>query len=101
MSIFLESGTIVACVAPEEVSAPTRKHTICGTIASISEYTRPEEKSRVLEKLSCKAILWKNPTVLPVLAPHTLVLFHLASMVDEMHCDNLQKTLDFSELRLS
>ena len=28
MSIFLESGTIVACVAPEEVSVPTRKHAI-------------------------------------------------------------------------
>ena len=30
MSIFLESGTIVAWMAPEEVSFPTRKHAICG-----------------------------------------------------------------------
>ena len=29
MSVFLESGTIVARMAPEEVSAPTKKHTIC------------------------------------------------------------------------
>ena len=28
-SIFLESGTIIAWMAPEEVSAPTRKHAIC------------------------------------------------------------------------
>ena len=26
--------------------------------------------------------------MLPVLAPHTLVLIHLASVIDEMHCDN-------------
>ena len=30
MSIFLESGTLVALMAPEEVTVPKKKHGICG-----------------------------------------------------------------------
>ena len=29
MSIFLESGTVAACMAPEEVSVHTKKHAVC------------------------------------------------------------------------
>ena len=35
------------------------------------------------------------------LAPHALVLIHLASVIDEMHCDNLRNQRDFRELQLS
>ena len=60
----------------------------------------PEEKSGVLEKLSCKAIHWKSPTVLTVLVLHKLVLIHLAPVIDEMWCDHLRQQLDFRELQL-
>ena len=62
------------------------------------EYPRLEEISRVPEKLSCKAILWKSPTVLQVLVPSIPALIQVASVIDEMHRDCIQKQLDFREL---
>ena len=41
---------------------------------------------------------WTSPTVLQVLVPRTPALIQLASAIDEMHCDTLQKQLDFREL---
>ena len=51
-----------------------------------------------LKSFRCKAIPWKSPTVLQVLVLRTPALIQLASVTDEMHCDNLQKQLDFREL---
>ena len=51
-----------------------------------------------LKSFSCKAIPWKSPTVLQVLVTRRPALIQLASVIDEMHCDNPQKQLDFLKL---
>ena len=47
MSIFLESGTIVACMAPEEVSAPTKKHAICRGLRLPCTRSQPEVEAQL------------------------------------------------------
>ena len=54
-----------------------------------------------LKSFFCKAIPWKSPAALPVLAPQTLILSDLASVIGEMHCNGLQKQLEFREVLLS
>ena len=62
MSMFLESGTIVAWMAPEEVSAPTKKHAIRREPPSPMYPRHPCTRSRI----EVEAQLRRFSTVLDV-----------------------------------